>query len=44
MSFNKFGLTEKQKNNGLLYVANTHRFVVLIQDQDLAVQPTMNAF
>ena len=43
MGFDKFGLAEKQENDCLLDVANTHRFVVLIQDQNLAVQPAMNA-
>jgi hypothetical protein len=44
VSLDELGLAEKEKNNGFLNVANTHWFIVLIQNQNFAVQPTMNAF
>ena len=44
VSFDQFCLSEKKENNGFLHVTDTHRFVVLVQDQDLTVQPAMNAF
>jgi hypothetical protein len=44
MSLNELGLAEKKEDNSFFDVADTHWFVVLIENQNLAIQPTMNVF
>ena len=44
MSLNEFSLAEEKKDDSFLNVAHTHWFIVLIKNQNLAIQPTMNAF
>ena len=43
MSLNELSLAEEKKDDRFLNVADTHWFIVLIQDQNLDIQPTMNA-
>jgi len=44
MSLNELGLAKEKKDDRFLNIADTHWFIVLIEHQNLAVQPTMNAF
>ena len=36
---NKFGFSEIQKNNGFSDIDDTHRFIILIQNQNLGIHP-----